>query len=86
MLYFAMRERKNLQQPCETLHLTNKYDLIFIPFNSIHHLYQNQDLFDTLKVVNKLYTQIRNGLINWSSEIPASAYCHPCTPREERRL
>ena len=30
-----------------------KYDLIFIPFNSIHHLYENQDLFDTLNVVKK---------------------------------
>ena len=36
-----------------TLNLPNKYDLIFIPFNSIHHLYQNQDLFDTLNVVKK---------------------------------
>lgn len=36
-----------------TLDLPNKYDLIFIPFNSIHHLYRNQDLFDTLNVVKK---------------------------------
>jgi SAM-dependent methyltransferase len=35
------------------LDLTNKYDLIFIPFNSIHHLYENKDLFDTFKVVKK---------------------------------
>lgn len=35
------------------LDLPNKYDLIFIPFNSVHHLYQNQDLFDTLSVVRK---------------------------------
>lgn len=35
------------------LDLTKKYDLIFIPFNSIHHLYDNQDLFDTFKVVEK---------------------------------
>ena len=35
------------------LDLPNKYDLIFIPFNSIHHLYENQDLFDTFKVVKK---------------------------------
>lgn len=36
-----------------TLNLPHKYDLIFIPFNSIHHLYENQDLFDTLAVVQK---------------------------------
>lgn len=36
-----------------TLDLPNKYDLIFIPFNSVHHLYQNQDLFDTLNLVKK---------------------------------
>lgn len=36
-----------------TLDLPNKYDFIFIPFNSIHHLYQNQDLFDALNVVRK---------------------------------
>lgn len=36
-----------------TLDLANKYDLIFIPFNSIHHLYRNQDLFDTFNVVKK---------------------------------
>lgn len=35
------------------LDLPEKYDLIFIPFNSIHHLYQNQDLFDALTVVKK---------------------------------
>ena len=33
------------------LDLGEKFDLIFIPFNSIHHLYKNEDLFDTLKVV-----------------------------------
>ncbi len=42
-----------IEADVRNLDLTNKYDLIFIPFNSIHHLYQNQDLFDTLKVVNK---------------------------------
>ena len=33
------------------LDLGEKFDFIFIPFNSIHHLYKNEDLFDTLKVV-----------------------------------
>ncbi len=35
------------------LNLKDKFDLIFIPFNSIHHLYENEDLFDTLNVVKK---------------------------------
>ena len=34
-----------------TLDLSVKYDLIFIQFNSIHHLYKNEDLFKALKVV-----------------------------------
>ena len=42
-----------IEADIRTLDLPNKYDLIFIPFNSIHHLYQNQDLFDTLSVVKK---------------------------------
>lgn len=33
------------------LDLKKKYDLVFIPFNSIHHLYQNEDLFKALRVV-----------------------------------
>lgn len=33
------------------LNLGEKFDLIFIPFNSIHHLYKKEDLFDALKVV-----------------------------------
>jgi len=36
-----------------TLELEEKYDLIFIPFNSIHHMYQNEDLFDVFSVVKK---------------------------------
>ncbi len=35
------------------LDLAKEFDLVFIPFNSIHHLYQNQDLFSALKVVRK---------------------------------
>lgn len=35
------------------LNLSEKFDLIFIPFNSIHHLYQNEDLFNTFMVVKK---------------------------------
>ena len=33
------------------LDLKKKYDLVFIPFNSIHHLYQNEDLFKALRAV-----------------------------------
>ncbi len=33
------------------LNLQEKFDLIFIPFNSIHHLYKNEDLFKVLDVV-----------------------------------
>ncbi|WP_394751031.1 class I SAM-dependent methyltransferase [Spongiimicrobium salis] len=33
------------------LKLSEKYDLIFIPFNSIHHLYENKDLFKAFQVV-----------------------------------
>ena len=36
-----------------TLDLSEKYDLIFIPFNSIHHLYTNDDLFKTFSAVKK---------------------------------
>lgn len=42
-----------IEADIRTLELPNTYDLILIPFNSIHHLYQNQDLFDTLNVVKK---------------------------------
>lgn len=33
------------------LNLEEKFDLIFIPFNSIHHLYRNEDLFKVFNVV-----------------------------------
>lgn len=33
------------------LNLPDKFDLIFIPFNSIHHLYGNKDLFKAFDVV-----------------------------------
>ena len=34
-----------IEADIRTLDLAEKYDLIFIPFNSIHHLYLNRDLF-----------------------------------------
>ncbi len=40
-----------IEADIRTLDLHKKYDLIFIPFNSIHHLYKNEDLFEALKSV-----------------------------------
>jgi len=42
-----------IEADIRTLNLTEKYDLIFIPFNSIHHLYKNEDLFKVFSVVKK---------------------------------
>ncbi|MCK9436239.1 MAG: class I SAM-dependent methyltransferase [Synergistaceae bacterium] len=42
-----------IEADIRTLYLQEKYDLIFIPFNSIHHLYNNKDLFKVLNVVIK---------------------------------
>lgn len=40
-----------IEADIRTLDLQEKFDLIFIPFNSIHHLYENQDLFKAFSVV-----------------------------------
>ncbi len=40
-----------IEADIRTLNLQEKYDLIFIPFNSIHHLYNNTDLFKAFNVV-----------------------------------
>ncbi|MDU1890291.1 MAG: class I SAM-dependent methyltransferase [Dysgonomonas sp.] len=40
-----------IEADIRTLNLQEKFDLIFIPFNSIHHLYKNEDLFKALKGV-----------------------------------
>lgn len=40
-----------IEADIRTLDLPGKYDLIFIPFNSIHHLYKNEDLFKAFQVV-----------------------------------
>ena len=40
-----------IEADIRTLELPEKYDLIFIPFNSVHHLYENEDLFKALNVV-----------------------------------
>lgn len=40
-----------IEADIRNLALAEKYDLIFIPFNSIHHLYKNEDLFQAFQVV-----------------------------------
>lgn len=42
-----------IQADMRTLDLPEKFDLIFIPFNSIHHLYKNEDLFKAFKVIKQ---------------------------------
>ena len=42
-----------VQEDIRTLDLGKKFDFIFIPFNSIHHLYKNEDLFKVLRMVKK---------------------------------
>lgn len=42
-----------IEADIRTLNLQEKFDFVFIPFNSIHHLYQNEDLVKTLSGVKK---------------------------------
>ena len=51
-------EIRFIEADIRTLHLQEKYDLIFIPFNSIHHLYTNEDLFKVFSVVK---THLKDG-------------------------
>lgn len=44
---------KFIESDMRTFDLPEEYDIIFIPFNSVHHLYTNQDFFDVLTVVKK---------------------------------
>ncbi|MEM8765405.1 MAG: class I SAM-dependent methyltransferase [Bacteroidota bacterium] len=44
-------EIKFVEADIRNLHLDEKFDLIFIPFNSIHHLYKNEDLFQAFAKV-----------------------------------
>lgn len=46
-----------IEADIRTLDLQNKYDLIFIPFNSIHHLYLNEDLFKAFNTVKNISKQ-----------------------------
>jgi len=52
----AMEECLNIEfieADMRTFELSVQYDLIFIPFNSIHHLYTNEDVFKTFKAVKR---------------------------------
>lgn len=49
----ARLEINFIEADIRTLDLQEKFDLIFIPFNSIHHLYRNEDLFKALEGVKK---------------------------------
>ncbi|MBT8320523.1 MAG: class I SAM-dependent methyltransferase [Eudoraea sp.] len=40
-----------IEADIRNMDLHEKFDLIFIPFNSLHHLYVNEDLFKAFKVV-----------------------------------
>ena len=40
-----------IEADIRTLNLQEKFDFIFIPFNSIHHLYTNEDLFQALQAI-----------------------------------
>ncbi|MEL6823560.1 MAG: class I SAM-dependent methyltransferase [Calditrichota bacterium] len=42
-----------IEADIRALDLPDKYDLIFIPFNSIHHLYKNEDLFMAFDAVKR---------------------------------
>lgn len=42
-----------IEADIRNLTLPEQYDLIFIPFNSIHHLYTNKDLFEAFRVVKQ---------------------------------
>lgn len=60
MLKQAERKANELKTPIRfiesdirALDLPELYDIIFIPFNSIHHLYDNEDFFNTLIRVRK---------------------------------
>jgi SAM-dependent methyltransferase len=46
-------ELQFIEADIRTLDLPEQYDLIFIPFNSIHHLYTNADLFQAFTAVKK---------------------------------
>ena len=52
-------EIRFIEADIRTLNLQDKYDLVFIPFNSIHHLYKNEDLFRAFNVVKNHLKEAR---------------------------
>ena len=42
-----------IEADMRTLNLQERFDLIFIPFNSIHHLYKNEDLFKAVEGIKR---------------------------------
>ncbi|MCA0151654.1 class I SAM-dependent methyltransferase [Winogradskyella vincentii] len=44
---------KFIEADMRYLDLQDKFDLIFIPFNSIHHLYKNEDVLNAFNAVKK---------------------------------
>ena len=52
---------KLINEDMRTFTINDTFDAIFIPFNSIHHLYLNEDLFKTLKNIGKHLT--KNGYL-----------------------
>lgn len=69
-----------IEADIRTLDLPEKYDLIFIPFNSIHHLYQTKDLFKALNAVKNLLTE--NGVFLFDCYNPNIQYI---TENEKRQ-
>ena len=47
-----------IEADIRSLNLQEKFDFIFIPFNSIHHLYKNEDLF---KALNRVKNHLKEG-------------------------
>ena len=47
-----------IEADIRSLNLQEKFDFIFIPFNSIHHLYKNEDLF---KALNGVKNHLKEG-------------------------
>ena len=43
-----------IEADIRTLDLQEQFDFIFIPFNSIHHLYRNEDLFRALESIKNI--------------------------------
>lgn len=62
-----------IEADIRTLNLQEKFDFIFIPFNSIHHLYRNEDLFKALKRVESHLKE--GGLFLLDCFNPNSIYC-----------